>query len=104
MKSADEIRAEMAALEKELVKAEEAEAKAAQAGNAKRAIALLAAMRTAFREVQDMYPDTFDAEKWAIAFSPQAWPRTGKFRRIADLSETEIKNAQDAGIGAVAKL
>lgn len=104
MKTAAEIRAEMAALEKELAKAEEAEAKAAQAGKAKRAIALLAAMRTAFREVQDMYPDTFDAEKWAIAFSPQAWPRTGKFKRIADLSETEVHEAQQRGVGAIAKL
>lgn len=104
MATAAEIRAQMAQLEKELAKAEEAEAKAAQAGNAKRAIALLAAMRAAFREIQELYPDTFDPERWAVAFSPQAWPRTGKIRRSADLSETEVKNAQDAGIEAVAKL
>lgn len=104
MATADEIRAQIAELEKNLAKAEDAEAKVAQAGNAKRAIALLAAMRTAFKEVQDIYPDTFDPEKWSVAFSAQAWPRTTRFKRMADLSETEVKNAQDAGVGAVAKL
>ncbi len=101
MKTVDEIRAQIAALEADLRKAEEAEAKAAQVDNAKRAIALLSAMRTAFREVQSLYPDTFDAEKWGIAHTAQAWPRTGKFKRIADLSETEIHEAQARGEAAV---
>ena len=104
MKTAAEIRAEMAQLEKDLAKAEEAEAKAAQAGNAKRAIALLAAMRTAFKELEQLVPGSFDPETWAVAFKAQAWPRSGKYKRMADLSETEVKNAQDAGVGAVAKL
>lgn len=101
MKTAAEIRAEMAALEKELAKAEEAEAKAAQAGNAKRAIALLAAAKTAVSEIEKLFPGTFDSEK----FPPLTqWPRANKPARAGGLSETEIKNAQDAGVGAVAKL
>lgn len=104
MKTAAEIRAEMAALEKELAKAEEAEAKAAQADTARRAIALLAAMRTAFKELEQLVPGSFDPETWAAAFKAQAWPRSGKYKRMADLSETEVHEAQQRGVGAVAKL
>lgn len=104
MQTVAEIDAKIAELQKQRAALEEAEAKAAQAGNAKRAIALLAAMRTAFKEIQGLYPDTFDAETWAVAFKAQAWPRSGKFKRLADLSETEVHEAQERGVGAVAKL
>ena len=104
MKTAADIRAEMAALERELAKAEEAEAKAAMAGDAKRAIALLSAMRTAFKELEHLVPGSFDPEAWAVAFKAQAWPRSGKYKRMANLSETETHEAQQRGIGAVAKL
>ena len=104
MASADEIRAQIAALESQLVQQEASEARAAQAGNAKRAVALLAVMRAAYREIERLFPDTFDADKWHAASLPQAWPRTGKFKRIADLSDTEIHNAQEAGLAAIEKL
>lgn len=99
--TAEEIRAQIAALEKELAKAEEAEAKAAQAGNAKRAIALLAAAKAAVSEIERLFPGTFDGEK----FPPLTqWPRANKPARAGGLSETEVKNAQQRGVGAVAKL
>lgn len=96
-----EIDAKIAELQKQRAALEEAEAKAAQAGNAKRAIALLAAMRTAFRDIETLFPGTFDAEK----FPPlNNWPRVNKLAKAGGLSETETKNAQDAGVGAVGKL
>jgi len=91
-------------LEKELAKAERAEAKAAQADTAKLAIAMLAAMRTAFKELEGLVPGSFDPETWAVAFKTQAWPRSGKYKRMADLSETEVHEAQERGVWAVAKL
>lgn len=100
MKSAEAIREQIAALEAELRKQEEAEAKAAQVGNAKRAIALLAAMRAAMKGIEDLFPGTFEGEKWS-AITPQAWPRDTKLRRAADLSETEVDNARAAGKAAI---
>lgn len=104
MQTVAEIDAKIAELQKQRAALEEAEAKAAQAGNAKRAIALLAAMRTAFKELEQLVPGSFDPETWAVAFKAQAWPRSGKYKRMADLSETEVHEAQERGVGAVAKL
>lgn len=100
VRSADDIRKELSALEKELRDAEHAEQLAAQAGNAKRAIALLSAMRECMRTIEDIFPGTFEGEKWA-ALTPQAWPRITKFKRAAELSETEVANAQVTGRKAV---
>lgn len=101
MQTVAEIDAKIAELQKQRAALEEAEAKAAQAGNAKRAIALLAAAKTAVSEIEKMFPGTFDSEK----FPPLTqWPRANKPARAGGLSETEVKNAQDAGVGAVAKL
>lgn len=98
--TADEIRAQIAQLEKDLRAAEEAERKAAMAGNAKRAVALLAAMRAAKNEIEDLFPGTFSGDKWE-AISPQAWPRDAAFKRAANLSETEVHNAREVGRKAV---
>lgn len=103
MATADEIRTQIAALEKQLREQEEAEAKAAQVGNAKRATALLSAMRAAMKEIEGMFPGTFEGEKWA-AITPQAWPRDTKMKRAADLSETEIEMARQAGKKAIDSL
>lgn len=101
MQTVAEIDAKIAELQKQRAALEEAEAKAAQASNAKRAIALLAAAKTAVSEIEKMFPGTFDSEK----FPPLTqWPRANKPARAGGLSETEVKNAQDAGVGAVAKL
>lgn len=101
MPSAQDIRAQIAALEAELRQQEEAEAKAAQVGNAKRAVALLAAMREAYKEIESLFPGTFDTEKWGAAATAQAWPRDVKIRRAADLSETEAASARAAGKAAI---
>ena len=103
-RTVEEIRAEIAALEADLQAAEKACAKMEQADGAKHAITLLTAMRAAFNEIEAKFPGTFDEKKWAVAHNAQAWPRIGKFRRLADLSETEVALAQDAGIEAVTKL
>lgn len=101
MATADEIRAQIAQLEKDLRKQEEAEAKAAVADDAKRAISLLAAAKLAVKEIERLFPGTFDGEK----FPPLTqWPRSNKPARAGGLSETEIKNAQDSGEAAVAKI
>src|SRR5690606_33562907 len=103
-RTADEIRAEIAALEAELRKQEEAERKAAMAGNAKRAVALLSAMRQCMKELEELFPGTFDDEKFAALHTSQAWPRDTKFRRAADLSETEVHAAREAGKKAVVSI
>lgn len=102
-RTADQIREQIAALEAELRKQEEAERKAAMAGNAKRATALLAAMRQCMKEIESLFPGTFTGEKWE-ALVPQAWPRDTSFKRQADLSDTEIHNARERGKEMVAKL
>lgn len=99
-KSADEIRSQIAQLEKDLRAAEQAEERAAQAGNAKRAISLLSAMKTAKSELERLFPGTFDNAAWQ-AITPQAWPRTNRFKNLAGLSETEVSNAGEAGRKAV---
>ena len=103
MPKADELRAQIAALNEQLAQEEEAERKAAMAGSAKRATALLTAMRTAMKEIESMFPGTFSGEKWE-AIAPQAWPRDTAFKRAADLSETEVHEAREAGKAAVSKL
>lgn len=97
-----EIDAQIAELQKQRAEIEAAERKAAMAGDARRAIALLAAMREAYKELESLFPGTFDADRWAAAATAQAWPRDGKIRRMADLSETEAANAREAGRKAVA--
>ncbi|MAZ17860.1 MAG: hypothetical protein CL535_16210 [Ahrensia sp.] len=103
MPTPNEIREQIATLEKQLREAEEAERKAALVGDAKRATALLTLMRESQKEIERLFPGTFSGEKWE-AITPQAWPRDTSFKRAADLSETEIQNARDAGKDAVAKL
>lgn len=103
MPTVEEIRAQIAELEAQLRKQEEAEAKLAQVDNAKRAIALLAAMRAAMKGIEDLFPNTFENEKWK-AITPQAWPRDNKLRNLADLSETEVSEARQRGRAAVDKL
>lgn len=103
MPTADEIRGQIAALEAELRKQEEAERKAAMAGDAKRATALLAAMRACMKEIEALFPGSFSGDKWE-AITPQAWPRDTSFKRAADLSETEVSNARERGKEAIAKL
>lgn len=103
-KTAEQLRAEMSALQKQLEEAEAAEAKAAQAGNAKRAVSLLYAMRSSFRELEALFPGSFDQDKWSAAFTAQAWPRPGRYARVADLSETEVHAARDAGEKVIAGL
>lgn len=104
MATTDELRQQIAKLEADLRAAEDAERKAAMAGDAKRAIALLAAMRESYKEIEATFPGTFDADRWAAAATAQAWPRDGKIRRMADLSETETSNARERGRDAIAKL
>lgn len=104
MAKSDEIRAQIAALQQTLRAEEEAEARAAQAGNAKRAIAMLAAAKSAIKGVEDLFPGTFNKETWAAAFGSTSWPRYDKIRRVADLSETEAANAKAAGEAAIGKL
>lgn len=102
-KTAEQIRAEIEALNQQLREAEEAERKAALAGDAKRATALLAAMRACMKEIENLFPGTFSGEKWE-AIVPQAWPRDTSFKRAADLSETEVHDARERGKDIVAKL
>lgn len=99
-KTPEQIRAEIAALQSQLDAAEAAERKAGMSDGAKRATALLTAMRAAMREIESLFPGTFDGERWA-ALTPQAWPRDTKFKRLADLSETEIHEAREWGKKAI---
>lgn len=99
----EETRARIAELQALLATQEEAERKAALSGNAKRATALLTAMRACMREIEALFPGTFEGEKWA-AIVPQAWPRDAKFKNLADLSETEVHEARERGKAAVAGL
>lgn len=101
--TADQIRAEIAVMEKALHAAEEAEAMAAQSGNAKRATALLTAMRTAQKEIESLFPGSFSGDKWE-AITPQAWPRDTSYKRLGGLSETEVHEARERGKRAVAGL
>jgi len=103
MPTAEQIREQIAKLEKDLRDAEEAERKAAMSGNAKRATALLAAMRECQKEIERMFPGSFSGDKWE-AITPQAWPRDTTYKRAADLSETEVHNARNAGKEAVSKI
>jgi hypothetical protein len=100
-RSAEEIRAAIAALQTELAKQEEAERKLAMVDNARRGIALLAAMREAYRLIQELFPETFADEKYAALATEQAWPRDVKMRRAADLSETEANEARERGRKAI---
>lgn len=103
MPTAEELRAQIAGLQKELERKEAEEAMAARAGDAKRAIALLSAMKLAKSELERVWPGLFEGEKWA-AIVPQAWPRQSGIRRQAGLSETEADNAKKAGEEAVMAL
>jgi hypothetical protein len=100
-RTAEEIRAEIAALQAELTRQEEAERKLAMVDSARRGIALLAAMREAYRLIQEMFPDTFADEKYAALAISQAWPRDVKMRRAADLSETQAGEARERGRKAI---
>jgi hypothetical protein len=100
-RTAEEIRAEIAALQAELTRQEEAERKLAMVDSARRGIALLAAMREAYRLIQEMFPDTFADEKYAALATAQAWPRDVKMRRAADLSETQAGEARERGRKAI---
>lgn len=100
MPTADEIRAQITALEAELRKQEEAERKAAQADNARRATALLSAMRQCMKEIETLFPGTFEGGVWG-QLNPQSWPRDTKFKRAADLSETEVHDARERGKKAI---
>lgn len=104
MPTAEEIREQIAKLEADLRAAEESERKAAMAGDAKRVIALLSAMREAYKEIEAVFPGTFDAERWSVAATAQAWPRDVKIRRMADLSETEAADSRERGRKAVVGL
>lgn len=103
-RTAEEIRAQMEALATELQEVEEADRKAAMAVHAKRATALLAMMRAAYKDIESLFPGTFESEKWAAAALAQAWPRDTKFKNAADLSETETENARQVGKDLVADL
>ena len=103
MPSAEQIREQIAKLEADLRAAEEAERKAAMADSAKRATALLAAMRQCMKEIEALFPGTFEGGVWSD-LTPQAWPRDTKFKRAADLSETEVHEARERGKAAVAGL
>jgi hypothetical protein len=96
----DEIRAQIAALQSQLDAAEEAERKAALGGNARRAVALLTAMRVAMKEIEALFPGSFSGEKWE-ALNAQSWPRDTSFKRAADLSETEVHEARERGRAAI---
>lgn len=102
-KSAEQIRAEIADLQTLLAMQEEAEARAAKAGDAKRATALLKAMREAQKEIEALFPGSFSGDKWE-AITAQAWPRDTSFKRAADLSDTEVHEARERGAKAVAAL
>lgn len=103
MPTVAEIDAKIAELQKERSVLEEAERKAAMADSAKRATALLAAMRACQKEIEALFPGTFEGGVWE-QMSPQAWPRDTKFRRSADLSETETHDARERGKKMVANL
>jgi len=102
MPTVAEIDAKIAELQKQRAELEEAERKAALAGNAKRAASLLAAMKAAYAELESIFPETFADEKFAALAVSQAWPRDKKFQRAADLSETEIHEARERGKAAIA--
>lgn len=104
MATSTEIRAQISALEAELRKQEEAEAKAARKDDAIRAIALLAAMKSAKAKLDKVWPELWADEKWEALNKMAGWPRTTAMKKAADLSETEMHSAQEAGEKAVAKL
>lgn len=103
MPTVAEIDEKIAALQAQRAELEEAERKAAMADNAKRATALLTAMRQCMKEIEDLFPGTFEKEPW-VSIAPQAWPRDTKFRNAADLSETETHDARERGRKAIAEL
>lgn len=102
--SLEDIDRQIADLQRKRAEIEAAELAAAQAGNARRATALLAAMKEAYRQIQDMFPETFADDKYAALATAQAWPRDTKFKRAADLSETEMDSARAGGRKAVAAI
>jgi hypothetical protein len=100
MSTASEIRKQIAKLEAALRAAEEAERKASLAGDANLATALLAAMRQCYKDIEVLFPGTFEGGVWA-ELTPQAWPRDTRFKRAADLSESEVHSARERGKNAV---
>lgn len=103
-KSASELRAEIAALEKALREAEESELRAARRGDAERAVALLSAMKAAKSSLDKIWPDLFTGDKWETFNTPTAWPRSTSMKKAADLSETEVAAASERGAKAIAGL
>lgn len=103
MATSEQIKEQIATLERQLVEAQEAERKASMADSAKRATALLASMKAAYKEIEVLFPGTFEGGLWS-ELKPQALPRDTRFKRIADLSETEVHEARERGKEAVGKL
>lgn len=103
MPTVAEIDAQIEALQKQRAELEVVEKKAAMADSAKRATALLAAMRACMKEIETLFPGSFNGDKWE-SITPQAWPRDASFKRAADLSETEVHDARERGKKAVAGL
>lgn len=102
-KTIKDIEAQIAELEKQKADLEAAEQKKEMRVSALRATALLSAMRACMKEIESLFPESFSGEKWQ-SLPAQAWPRDASFKRAADLSETEVHNARDAGRAAVEKI
>lgn len=100
--SLEDIDAQIAALQAKRAEIEASERAKAMAGNAKRGVALLAAMRAAYADLEELFPGTFGDEKFAVLATAQAWPRDVRIRRMADMSESETEAAREAGRKAVA--
>lgn len=100
MLKADEIRAQMAELQKQLANAEAEEQRALQHSATKSLVAVVAAFKEAHGKL-------LSAGVLGEAFAnipQQALPREAVIARRGDLSESEVVAAKKAGRDAIAKL
>ena len=104
MKTAAQIRAEMAALQAALAEAERAESLVARRANAGRAVSLLAAMKAARAELDKIWPGLFDGERWDAFNTPTAWPRATSMKKAGELSDAQLSEFAAAGERAISAL
>lgn len=97
MSKADEIRAKMAELQKELAAEEAKEAKSKLREEATRRIKVIGAFKAAYSilKEQGSLGPAFDE------IAPQALPKASTLARQTDMSETERSNAEAEGHAAI---
>jgi hypothetical protein len=95
------IREQIAALQKQLDAAEQAERIQAGKADAKTAIAQIAAFKVLFNSLKSR--EGLLGQVWHD-LPAQALPREGNIAKAFDLSETETANAKAAGVKAVSSL